>query len=347
MTSNLSGEELNILSGIESELAFTLDTYNRDIILELGKIAVGAMESEIYDSFNKNVRFELKDIGVTKIGKIKDNIYENVILTKNNIYIEEDKQSYMMLTSENEEEFFKIFKMDNAIDKYESLKKCWSEVASSAIEASYILLEINEEALELNSELLVKNEINIEPIDDKNELVCVSYDLILDEEKLNMDFSILLTIEAASFLAAKMSSLKDTDEFPEEVLREISYDHDEEDDDKDNDEMDNRENEDTIGLAQFPNLVKSKGKKHDNINLILDVPLEISAVLGRSKKTIRDILEFTNGSLIELNKLAEEPIEILVNGKKIALGEVVVLDENLGVRITDIVSNVDRVKSLR
>jgi len=83
-----------------------------------------------------------------------------------------------------------------------------------------------------------------------------------------------------------------------------------------------------------------------NIDLIMDVPLEISVVLGRTKKNIRDILNLGTGSLIELDRLAEEPVEILVNGKKVAYGEVVVVDENFGVRITSIISNEERVKSL-
>lgn len=83
-----------------------------------------------------------------------------------------------------------------------------------------------------------------------------------------------------------------------------------------------------------------------NIDLILDVPLEISVVLGRTKKSIKDILNLGTGSLIELDKLAEEPVEILVNGKIVAYGEVIVVDENFGVRITNIVSSTDRVKSL-
>jgi len=83
-----------------------------------------------------------------------------------------------------------------------------------------------------------------------------------------------------------------------------------------------------------------------NIDLIMDVPLDISVVLGRTKKSIQDILNLGAGSLIELQKLAEEPVEILVNGKQIALGEVVVVDENFGVRITNIVNGADRLKSL-
>ncbi|NOH16422.1 flagellar motor switch phosphatase FliY [Clostridium cochlearium] len=84
----------------------------------------------------------------------------------------------------------------------------------------------------------------------------------------------------------------------------------------------------------------------NNIDLIMDVPLDISVVLGRTKLNIKEILNLGTGSLIELDKLAEEPVEILVNGKPVAFGEVVVIDENFGVRITDIVNSVDRIKSL-
>lgn len=83
-----------------------------------------------------------------------------------------------------------------------------------------------------------------------------------------------------------------------------------------------------------------------NIDLIMDVPLEVSVVLGRTKMNIRDILNLATGSLIELDKLAEEPVEVLVNGKRVAYGEVVVVDENFGVRITSIVSNEEKIRSL-
>lgn len=84
-----------------------------------------------------------------------------------------------------------------------------------------------------------------------------------------------------------------------------------------------------------------------NIDLILDVPLEISVVLGRTKKSIKDILNLGTGSLLELDKLTEEPVEILVNGKKVAYGEVIVIDENFGVRIKSIISSEDRISSLK
>jgi len=74
-----------------------------------------------------------------------------------------------------------------------------------------------------------------------------------------------------------------------------------------------------------------------NIGLIMDVPLEVTVELGRTRRLIKEILEFGPGSIIELDKLAGEPVDILVNGKVIAKGEVVVIDESFGVRITDII----------
>ena len=82
------------------------------------------------------------------------------------------------------------------------------------------------------------------------------------------------------------------------------------------------------GLADF---------ERKNIGLLMDVPLQIAVELGRTTKKIREILEFGQGSIIELDKLAGEPVDIMVNGKAIAKGEVVVIDESFGVRITDII----------
>lgn len=84
-----------------------------------------------------------------------------------------------------------------------------------------------------------------------------------------------------------------------------------------------------------------------NLNLLLDIPLKVTVELGRTKKLIKEILEFSQGSIIELDKLAGEPVDILVNNKLIAKGEVVVIDENFGVRVTDIISQVDRIQKLQ
>ncbi len=77
--------------------------------------------------------------------------------------------------------------------------------------------------------------------------------------------------------------------------------------------------------------------QRENINLIMDVPLEVTVELGRTSKSIQDILEFAPGTIIELNKIAGEPIDVLVNGKYVAKGEVVVIEESYGVRVTEII----------
>jgi flagellar motor switch protein FliN/FliY len=89
--------------------------------------------------------------------------------------------------------------------------------------------------------------------------------------------------------------------------------------------------------------VASVMQQKENIEIIMDVPLEVTVELGRTTRKIKDILEFSPGSIIELNKLAGEPIDILVNGKFVAKGEVVVIDENFGIRITDIVNAEHRI----
>lgn len=100
--------------------------------------------------------------------------------------------------------------------------------------------------------------------------------------------------------------------------------------------------------AQFAPLAGGyQAKEIANIDLILDVPLQITVELGKTRKTIREILALTPGSVVELDKLAGEPVDLLVNGKLLAKGEVVVIDENFGVRVTDIISPVERVTNLQ
>ena len=87
---------------------------------------------------------------------------------------------------------------------------------------------------------------------------------------------------------------------------------------------------------QMPNL---DGIAPENIDLIMDVPLEVTVELGRTSKSIKDILDFSPGTIIELDKLAGEPIDVLVNGKFVAKGEVVVIEESFGIRVTEIIKD--------
>ena len=103
-----------------------------------------------------------------------------------------------------------------------------------------------------------------------------------------------------------------------------------------------------VQSVQYPNLSGGPtSQEQGNIGLIMDVNMEMTVELGRTKKQIKDILGMGEGTIIELDKLAGEPVDILVNHKPIAKGEVVVIDENFGVRVTEILSPMERVSDLR
>jgi len=103
--------------------------------------------------------------------------------------------------------------------------------------------------------------------------------------------------------------------------------------------------------AQFKDMTEAaKAPRPDGqrreLDFILDIPLDVSAELGRTRLLINELLQLGQGSVVELNKLAGEPLEVFVNGKLVARGEAVVINEKFGVRLTDIISPIERVKQL-
>ncbi|MDI6785952.1 MAG: flagellar motor switch protein FliN [bacterium] len=104
----------------------------------------------------------------------------------------------------------------------------------------------------------------------------------------------------------------------------------------------------SVNPVQFGSLgAGTSSQLPGNIGLLMDVPMRITVELGRTEMTIKDILALGEGSIVELNKLAGEPVELLVNGKSIAKGGVVVIDENFGIRITEISSPSERLSKIR
>ncbi len=87
--------------------------------------------------------------------------------------------------------------------------------------------------------------------------------------------------------------------------------------------------------------------KVQNLDFILDIPLKVTVELGRTNVVIKDLLQLGQGSVLELDKLAGEPLEILVNNKLVAKGEVVVVNEKFGIRLTDIISPIERIETLK
>ncbi len=93
-------------------------------------------------------------------------------------------------------------------------------------------------------------------------------------------------------------------------------------------------------------LTETKSSQKD-LDFLLDIPLEITVELGRARMLIRDLLQLGQGSILELDKLAGEPLEILVNNRLVARGEVVVVNDKFGIRLTEVISPQERIKQLR
>ena len=100
--------------------------------------------------------------------------------------------------------------------------------------------------------------------------------------------------------------------------------------------------------AQFANL-QADGEHHADLDLdvILDVPVTLSLEVGRARVPIRNLLQLNQGSVVELDRVAGEPLDVLVNGTLIAHGEVVVVNDKFGIRLTDVISQIERIKKLK
>ncbi len=136
------------------------------------------------------------------------------------------------------------------------------------------------------------------------------------------------------------------EDFDEEV-DEISWEDVQEDLEKQK-EMIHQEQEKKEEHAEAPKSgqVDLSGEIPKNLDFILDIPLQVTVELGRSKMVIHDLLQLGQGSVIELTKLAGEPLDVFVNGKLVARGEAVVVNEKFGIRLTDIISPAERIKQL-
>ncbi|BAZ93883.1 flagellar motor switch protein FliN [Thiohalobacter sp. COW1] len=100
-------------------------------------------------------------------------------------------------------------------------------------------------------------------------------------------------------------------------------------------------------LDQFESATVPAGSDEANLDLILDIPVTIAMEIGRTRISIRNLLQLNQGSVVELDRLAGEPMDVLVNGTLVAHGEVVVVNEKFGIRLTDVVSPAERVKKLK
>lgn len=364
----LSQEEINsLLNGDSSNNndiqnnTIELTDIDKDLLGEIGNISMGAASTALYQIINQKVNITTPVVTETTLGEIKTNfITPNVVLeveyttgiTGRNVLIIQTKDAAVIASL--------MMGGDGKVEEHEL-----SELEVSAVQEAMNQM-IGSSATSMAT--MFSREVNISPpkskiwrdegetlsdnIPENEKIVRVNFHMTIGD-LVDSNIMQILPISTAKKISAIMMGTEEQEEVKKEetipvkaaeepiiVEKPII--------EKPRVEYTKPEPKVDIHEASFEPLTPvAKANTPKNIDLILDVPLDISVVLGRTKKSIKDILALSTGSLIELDKLAEEPVEILVNGKKIAYGEVVVVDENFGVRITSIISNADRIKSLK
>lgn len=372
----LSQEEIDaLLNGAPSPQI--LSDSDKDLLGEIGNIAMGSASTALSTIIGKAVNITTPRVTVTTLEELKSgfevpNVALEVSFTEGLIGAD------LLLIKITDAAIIADLMMGGS-GEIQPQKKELSEIELSAVSEAMNQM-VGSASTSLATMLNVA--VNISPpvakiwddktqnlsnnVDEDETVVRISFKLTIGE-LVNSEIMLLYSIDTAKAIIDKMTGAMagETNEDIDDALNPGNYgmdetpsyqepmetmrSHMEEPVYQEQPKPQSRRQEENVNVqkVEFAPLTPLSQKEKQNIDLILDVPLEISVVLGRSKKTIKDILALGTGSLIELDKLTEEPVEVLVNGKKVALGEVVVIDENFGVRITSIISDKERVKSLQ
>lgn len=197
-------------------------------------------------------------------------------------------------------------------------------------------------------ELIDSNIMQIIPFPFANELVDELLNSSTDKEGKNQEKAMNSVVRNQTKNANAIEELEQTEQMEQTISKQNSTTFDEKE--KKPQYLGNSMPENTAiheaSFSEFEEVHMSKNEQR-NLDMLLDIPLKVTVELGRTEKSIKDILDLSSGSIIELDKLAGEPIDVFVNEKLIARGEVVVIEENFGIRVTDIVSQSDRLLKLK
>lgn len=359
----LSQEEIDALlnGGVKPS---SLTDADRDLLGEIGNISMGSASTALSTIINRMVNITTPKVTVTNLEEMKSN-FDVPLISVEVEYIEGLVGANLLLIKITDAVVIADLMMGGDGTRQSEML---SEIELSAVSEAMNQM-IGSSATSLSQ--MLNMPINISPpianvwdqpsnslsdkINEKEEIVKISFRLTIDA-LVDSEIMLLLPINTAKMIVNKLTGVEEPkheaensfedifnipfEEPKQEIQQATNYQYSAPNVDLNKPQM-------NVQKVEFAPLNPINTNDINNIDLILDVPLEISVVLGRTKKSIKEILELGVGSLVELDKLTEEPVEILVNGKKVALGEVVVIDENFGVRITSIVSGAERVKSLQ
>ncbi|MGL4739276.1 MAG: flagellar motor switch phosphatase FliY [Sarcina sp.] len=364
----LSQEEIDaLLNGdgsnddIKNNEEVTFSDQDRDLLGEIGNISMGSASTALSQVLNQSVNITTPVVNITTIGKLKSSFeVPNIVLEVEYVTGIVGK-NILMMKIPDAAVIANLMMGGNGIVESTEL----TEIEISAVQEAMNQM-IGSAATSMAT--MFAREVNISPPNSKiwEDLTeSISQELSDEEDIINISFNIkigelvdsqimqILPIETGRKIVKIMMGEEEVQESLEEKESILDI--------KQDCPITERVEEKTIieeepihtktievGKAKFESLDPAKTSgSYNNIDLIMDVPLQVSVVLGKTKKSIKEVLNLGVGSVIELEKLADEPLEILVNGKQIAYGEVVVIDENFGIRITSIATGAERIKSLR
>jgi flagellar motor switch protein FliN len=335
----LSQAEIDALLSGGASSTPELKESEKDLLGEIGNIAMGSASTALSTIIGKTVNITTPKVTVTNLNQIRHMMdIPNIALE---VFYTEGLEGANLL-------IMKVTDASVIADLMMGKDGSRRNSELTEIEISAVSEAMNQMVGSTSTALatILNTPINISPpqaklwinetssmsdnINESDNMISIAFKLTI-EELIDSEVMLLLQINTAKGIIDRMTQSIEEPEQRNTAKDTASY----------------RKPSSEVKKAQFAPLTPMTSGEQQNIDLILDVPLDISVILGRTKKTIKEILELGTGSVVELDKLTEEPVEILVNGKKVAYGELVVVDEHFGVRITSIVSNAERVKSLK
>ncbi|NLM96245.1 MAG: flagellar motor switch phosphatase FliY [Halanaerobiaceae bacterium] len=323
-----------------------------DVLGEIGNIAMGSSATALNAILDQKVEITTPQVRVTSFGEITEEYSRPCVLVQVEYKSGLEGTNVLIIKSEDALLIADLMMGGNGIDIDGEL----DEIKLSAIGEAMNQM-IGSAATSMSS--IINEVVNITPPEVKYLDINDAYESgsYFKADEMIVDTSFQLKI--GDLLDSSFKQLAPL-EFAREMVRKISSDGLTVKEEIPESEIDDTEllestvtvsapEKETVGVkrAQFPDFGDSKKVTvPQNMELIQDVPLQITVQLGKARMTIKEILELGEGSIVELDKLAGEAVDLLVNGKLIAKGEVVVIDENFGFRVKDIVTPMERLNNL-
>ena len=365
INSLLNGELGNDEENLTEEKEEILTDIEKDLLGEVGNISMGSASTALYQLVNQKVNITTPVVTISTIREIKENFdVPNIILDVEYVEGISGRNMLMIKTSDAAVIANCMMGGDGKVEnpqlselEISAVQEAMNQMIGSAATSMATMFSRKVDISPPQSTIWEnRDQMLTSNIDEDEKVVKISFSLVIGDV-LESNIMQILPIDTAKKIVSMMMGEEVAEETndeqqPQETIQQPVVEHTVVNEPvyapQPTQPVHTPRPQVDVQKANFAPLGGSEVRKsHDNIDLILDVPLEVSVILGRTKKSIRDILNLGNGSLIELDKLADEPVEVLVNGKVIAEGEVVVVDENFGVRINNIVSGTDRIKSLK